>query len=86
MSTIGNNEGEIYVHQCNFSLGITLITSPEAIDVIGGVMISLINSWKIKWGPVIQEVRMLIRWDNVSVMAGAWLHNFYVMMSQSITP
>ena len=40
-------------------LGITLINPQNLYGVIGGEMITPINSWKIKWWSVIQEVRMV---------------------------
>ena len=51
-----------------FSLASRLLDPQKLFGVIGGAMITLINSWKIKWGSVIQAVPMVFsRQDRVRV-------------------
>ena len=45
---------------CNFSWQLRLLNPQKLFGVIGGVIITPVNSWKRKWGSAILEVRMVL--------------------------
>ena len=72
----------------SFFLGIMLVKSPEIkFSVVGGVIITLINSRKIKWWFVLQEVRIVCLLLPVVAPPHCWVRivtssNIYMTLTQ----